>query len=227
MNKNKAIVRTLLICILMNIMLVFTVFGEGYSIENTQYDVQPDKVWNIKFNQKIDSSSLVDDVVTVIDSNKQKMQVKMRLKIDDNSILEIVPPEEGYKLGETYTLNVSDKIKNVSGKKLSKSIQMKFVIKATLNDYASAKVEMGNEIFSDFKVITIKDTTLKNAVKYWVENQFSEYDNEKVYLGAKVEVIISTNNAIVHFYDADDKEIASGVLNVENATDKVEFYISQ
>jgi Big-like domain-containing protein len=211
----------------MNIMLVFTAFAEGYSIENTRYDVQPDKVWNIKFNQKIDSSSLVDDAVTVMDGNEQKMKIKVRLKIDDTSILQILSPEDGYKLGETYTLNVSDKIKDVSGKKLSKSIQMKFVIKATLNDYASAKVEMGNEVFSDFKVITIKDTTLKSAAKYWVENQFSEYDNEKVYLGAKVEVIISTNNAIVHFYDADDKEIASGVLNVETADDKVEFYISQ
>lgn len=216
-----------MICILMNIMAVFTAFGEGYSIENTRYDIQPDKVWKVKFNQKIDSSSLVDDAVTVMDDNEQRVQVKVRLKIDDTSILEIVPPEDGYKLGETYTLYVSDKIKNISGEKLSKSIQMKFSIKATLNDYASAKVEVGPSTFSNFKVITIKDTTLKSAVKYWVENQFSEYDNEKVYLGAKVEVIISTNNAIVHFYDADDKEIASGVLNVENASDKIEFNISQ
>ena len=219
--------KSLLILILINFLSFISVFADNYSVKNAKVDVKPDKVWNIKFSKSIDSNSLKDEPVMVVDSNGNKVGIKLRTKINDLSTLEVIPPDEGYAYGETYTLYVSDNIKDVLGNKLSKPVRMKFTIKSTEYDYAIAKVEVGSNYFSDIKVITIKNTSLKSAVKYWVENQFSEYDNEKLYIGAKAEVIISTDNAIVHFYDADDNEVASGILNVGSASDDIIFNISQ
>ncbi|KYH34721.1 hypothetical protein CLTEP_13180 [Clostridium tepidiprofundi DSM 19306] len=217
----------LMIVLLFNFLDFTYVFGDEYCIKNTKLDVKPNKIWSIKFNKDIDTNSIKDDSVKVVDSNGNKMDIKLKTKLDDSTVLEVIPPDEGYVFGETYTLYVSDDIKDVSGNKLSKPVRMKFTIKSTEYDYATAKVEVGNEHLSNIKVIKVKNTSLKSAVKYWVENQFSEYDNEKVYIGAKAEVIILTDNAIVHFYDAEDNEVASGVLNVGSSADNIQFNISK
>ena len=217
----------LIIVLLFNFLDFIYVFGDEYCIKNTKLDVKPNKIWSIKFNKDIDTNSIKDGSVKVVDSNGNKLDIKLKTKLDDSSVLEVIPPDKGYAFGETYTLYVSDGIKDISGNNLLKSVRMKFTIKSTEYDYATAKVEVGNKHLSNIKVITIKNTSLKSAVKYWVENQFSEYDNEKVYIGAKAKVIISTDNAIVHFYDAEDNEVASGVLNVESSADNIQFNISK
>lgn len=99
---------------------------KGYSF-NSVSNVPKNKVWNVKFNSTVDLKS-ADNKIFVKDSKGNKINLIFGLGSDNKSIL-IMPPQEGYKSGEKYTLIIEEGIKNSSGSKLSENYTLEFDVK--------------------------------------------------------------------------------------------------
>ncbi|WP_227394692.1 beta-propeller domain-containing protein [Jeotgalibacillus aurantiacus] len=82
--------------------------------------VFPDHTWTFYFTEKMNSDSINQDTVFIEDSEGNKVEVSLTL-INENRSLRVAPPEEGYTVGETYTMSFSDELKSSLGLKLKES----------------------------------------------------------------------------------------------------------
>ncbi|MCY6484491.1 hypothetical protein OW763_09080 [Clostridium aestuarii] len=141
------------------------------SMENVQ-TVSKDKVWTIKFNQKIKFDEDTKKAVSVLDEAGNKIYTTVELGRDSKSII-VKPPIKHYNMGETYTLNVDKNIYSLHNNKLSKTEEIKFKIEK-VDTYASMqKIKEGDIIISEpgkeyllnrlDKVKDIEDRDLKEA----------------------------------------------------------------
>lgn len=96
-----------------------------WSKENT--NVNTDKVWKIKFNKDILESSLGNNIL-VVDSNKNIIPVEVKLNSENNKIVHVNYPGNGYDFGE-YTLYIKNAIKSSDEKELKTALRMPFTVK--------------------------------------------------------------------------------------------------
>ncbi len=97
-------------------------------------NISSTKTWTIKFNTKLDSSS-VDKAISVTDSAGNIVNVRTTVTEDGKSIL-VYAPEEKYTPREKYYLNISQDLKSIyklngnvqTLKSINQSVQMKFTI---------------------------------------------------------------------------------------------------
>ncbi|WP_010297120.1 Ig-like domain-containing protein [Clostridium senegalense] len=91
--------------------VIFTSKASAVNIDAQTNDLN--KIWTIKFNQEIKYDDLINDNIVIADNDGNKLSTKIVLKEGDT--LTLLPPEEGYKDGQVYKLNISE---NVKSKKL-------------------------------------------------------------------------------------------------------------
>lgn len=89
-------------------------------------NVKSDKEWNIEFNKAVLDSELYDNIV-VVDSNKYIMENEIEFS-NDGKTLHVNPPQDGYNVGEDYTLYIKNKIESEDGEVLNKSWKVEFTI---------------------------------------------------------------------------------------------------
>ncbi|MCY6960310.1 SH3 domain-containing protein [Clostridium brassicae] len=94
--------------------------------------VEPDKTWKINFNHKINLDETVKKEIKIKNSKGVDLPLKLELSQDFKSIL-ISPPEDGYELGDSYTLTLGTGIKSASGLKLKEGKKLNFGIKRLVN----------------------------------------------------------------------------------------------
>lgn len=90
------------------------------------------KIWTVKFNQEVSYDDLTKDEIFIVDIEGNKLSCKIEL--EEGKTLKVLPPQEGYKDGQVYTLNISENIKSKS-KKFIKSPK-EFTFKVDTNDNA-------------------------------------------------------------------------------------------
>lgn len=90
-------------------------------------NVDKDKSWKIKFNKNISNSALNKDNVYVLDKFNNKVDINLRFDINKDTL--IVEPLKNYASGKTYYLVINKKISSDLGKKMSKTVIMKFSVK--------------------------------------------------------------------------------------------------
>ena len=105
-------------------MIPVKAFGiEGDIIQT----VSKDKIWSISFNE----ATLLDEVnaenVYILDEKGQKVGVALELD-KESKILLVKPPIEGYEVGRTYLLEITDKVQNPEYKDLKQPDSFKFII---------------------------------------------------------------------------------------------------
>ncbi|MTK12846.1 MAG: terpene cyclase/mutase family protein [Clostridiaceae bacterium] len=88
------------------------------------------KAWNIKFSQDIELNDDVKNSITIQDSKGNSIVTNIRMS--DNKTIVVDAPKEGYKEGETYTLNIGDKVHSKNNKSLKENV--KCVFKVTKGD---------------------------------------------------------------------------------------------
>lgn len=90
-----------------------------------QNDVSPKKIWTLQFKNEVNPESVRSNI-KISDSNGEKVKAN----IDSyESRVTIYPPQDGYKLGETYYLDVSKDLLSTKTEFLIKEpIQIKFTI---------------------------------------------------------------------------------------------------
>lgn len=90
-------------------------------------DVKKDKIWTVKFNRAVNPISIHSDSIFVVDETGAKKAIRYSFTSGNTQVL-VSPPTEGYSYGSSYTLHITDKIKDSDGKSLSKYVKKKFTI---------------------------------------------------------------------------------------------------
>jgi len=101
----------------------------GAALMDDAHNVNPNKTWTITFNKEVNPSSIHASSVYVLDQFGEKKHGAITVSSDRKSVI-ITAPIEGYTPSETYTLYITNSIKDDLGKPLSKNIQKKFTIEA-------------------------------------------------------------------------------------------------
>lgn len=97
---------------------------EKWQIWDSKTTSDINKVWQVKFNQVLEMSSLNDTTILVRDALNRKFDVKFALSEDEKTLK--ITPVKSYESGENYTLYISTKVKSKDGKFLKEPIKMTF-----------------------------------------------------------------------------------------------------
>lgn len=89
-------------------------------------DVDCKKEWTIKFNEELNDTYYVNDIIFIKNQYNRCFETYIRIK--DKKTFVIVP-REPYEEGVTYTLYIKKNVTSKSGEKLKKGIKMPFKIK--------------------------------------------------------------------------------------------------
>lgn len=101
-------------------------------------DVPINKEWTVTLSSYIDSTTLNDESVYVLDSENNKVATSLTIGKADNEIL-IKPPKEGYSPGRVYTIHITNKLKDYQSHPLKKTIRKSFQIEQEETASASLK----------------------------------------------------------------------------------------
>lgn len=205
---------------------------KGYSF-NSVSNVSKNKVWNVKFSSTVDSKS-ADNKIFVKDSRGNKINLNFGLGSDNKSIL-IMPPKEGYKSGEKYTLIVEEGIKNLGGSKLNQNYTLQFAVKKytenneeeykkalvdiEVYNYQNQLIRKGKGAVIDSKIVT-NYSTIDKGVKVIVKFSSGASASVKSVLNYS-----TSNNLVVMDLDTSvnytiDKNNTNGVDWAGNHLDK-------
>lgn len=103
-------------------------FKDGsLSFKDDLYSTYKDKTWKITFNDEIDYFNLNNNSLEVKDMNGQVVNCRFNITNGDRT-LEVLPPTEGYRINNSYTLTIKNNFASKKGKKLSKERKIDFYV---------------------------------------------------------------------------------------------------
>lgn len=128
---HKKIVSLLVISTFFLIMTVST-HAEVIWDKPPHIDIQTDKIWTVSFNKPVDPASVHANSVYVTDQKGNKV-VTYSVPYGDKVM--IPSPTEGYIGGQTYTLHITNAVRNSDGVSLKENIRKNFTIEFTGETY--------------------------------------------------------------------------------------------
>ncbi|WP_080745790.1 DUF5050 domain-containing protein [Clostridium novyi] len=167
--------------------------------------VQENKVWKIKFNKELDSSSINNDDVIIKDENDKKVYCEVSLDKDDKDNKTVkVKPNSRLKQGKKYSITVKKKSfkSKKDGKTNSKNVRMYFYIK---NAYAGLPYENG--------LIVVRDTAY--SIDYLASN--SKLKNE----------ILNDSYTIYYCYSPTEQKIRNIFGNIDMSKDDIQRHYNK
>ncbi|MCB2289735.1 L,D-transpeptidase family protein [Clostridium sp. CS001] len=114
--------------LLIAITLIFLMPVKAFGIEGEIIQtVSKDKIWSINFNEATLLDEVNADNVYILDDKEQKVDVTLELD-KESKVLLLKPPSEGYEVGRTYILEITDKVQNPEYVDLKQPVSFKFII---------------------------------------------------------------------------------------------------
>lgn len=101
--------------------------AEAPQIWEAQTIQDPFKVWTIRFNLPVDTTTLTKLNVIVTDECGYPVSITREPGLDQQSVV-VKPLRSGFTPGQTFTLNLSKEIKSTGGKSLQQPVQMQFAV---------------------------------------------------------------------------------------------------
>ena len=166
----------------------------NYKIWESKYNIPVNKSWNIKFNNSIDISSIIDNIKIIEKSSGMEANIETVYIENDHSI--IIKPRENYKYNAEYIMIINDNIKSVTNKTLSQPISFEFttensksLLKENYTDPGSvanspkefkdiiiyALANFKNEISIEIPSFNTKDYNLTVINDIFLENPLLDY----------------------------------------------------
>jgi hypothetical protein len=103
-------------------------FTEGKVLKKDElYKVQSNKLWRVTFNHEIDPLSVTSSAIQLKDVNGKVMFSTFRIN-DDGKTLEILPPVQGYKINNSYTITIKNSISSKYGRSMLKDENINFYV---------------------------------------------------------------------------------------------------
>ncbi len=156
--KNKFIIATFISAFL---LIAPNVKAANYTDYQT---VDSSKTWTIKFTGEVGFDDSTKQDITVIDSKKNTINVSLKQGSDAKTVLVSVP-QGGYTPGESYILDIGNKVHSKKGKALKNKYQIHFNVKSSTD------------------VVTFKDKNLEQVVREIIKKPIGDIyksDVEKI-----------------------------------------------
>lgn len=174
-------------------------------------NVRSDKTWTITFNKEVDSTSINSNSIYVLDQFGTKTNGKITVSSNRKSVI-ISPPAEGYTYSATYTLHITNSVKDENGKPLSTYNQKKFTIEA-LGTYDIVNIS-SNGTTSLVKTYDTYEKALTNLKT----NQGIQYKGSLIKMPSGM-VITNANTTSVLTNIYSDKQLTKPVTYVISNTE--------
>ncbi|MDW8802199.1 hypothetical protein P8V03_13675 [Clostridium sp. A1-XYC3] len=210
---------------------------QAFQVNNNQ-TVDANKVWTITFTDEVGFDDLTKKGIKVLDKEGNAINVTLGLGADNKSII-VIPPQNGYKPGESYKILVDTAAHSKKGKAMKQQRVMDFNIKTESSSNIGNKYvftsdeDLNKKEFIDLKsgevIFDGNDVTAKLALRHipdkLVFNSISTPDNRIEY-SWEVKISDGKNQYILwanHTKFPGDKEIELPLLNgVQVSVDKVD-----
>ncbi|WP_153730428.1 N-acetylglucosaminidase [Sporosarcina obsidiansis] len=139
------------ILIVFLLMLVQSLSVEATSTTWPQTNNVPsDKIWKITFNKSVDRMTVNANSIYITNSKGTKLSNSITFSNSDRYV-HIAPPTGGYRHAETYTLHITQSVRNSEGKPLKESITKTFTIEeAPTYDLANVQADGATTIVEKF-----------------------------------------------------------------------------
>jgi hypothetical protein len=103
-------------------------FIEGKILKKDElYKVQSNKLWRVTFNHEVDPLSVSSNTIQLKDVNGQVISNTCRIS-SDGKTLEILPPQQGYKINNSYTITMKNSISSKYGRSMLKEENINFYV---------------------------------------------------------------------------------------------------
>ena len=174
-------------------------------------NVKTDKVWTVKFNKPVDPSSIDSNSIFILDESGTKKASSLSLASGNMHIL-VSPPTEGYSYGSSYTLHITNKIKDTEGKTLSKYVQKKFTIeKPVTYDVVNLQQDGTTTLVKSYY-------TYAEAVNNLKSNQAIQYNSTLLKIpGGMVVTKAASGSSLTIIYA--DKQLTKEITYVSSDTE--------
>jgi len=129
-------------------LISFNVQAANFTDNQT---VDLNKVWTVSFNSQISFDDLTKQGITVTDSKGTKVNVGLQLGQDGRTIT-VAAPQGGYTEGESYILNIGNKVHSTKGKNLNKEYKLNFSTKSNENNILSGKKIKSGNLSTDYDI---------------------------------------------------------------------------
>lgn len=87
-------------------------------------EVASNKVWTIKFNSRLDSSSVNDSNIYILDEKGDKVPISIKINGDSSSVS--IEPKSDYIIEESYFLHITKDVKSIGSINIKQPIKKKF-----------------------------------------------------------------------------------------------------
>ncbi|MCT2535167.1 beta-propeller domain-containing protein [Aquibacillus koreensis] len=112
---------------------IFYLFSNDITaqITSTSSYATESKDWSIQFSEQMNPDTFTKESVSVLNEAGEKITVEMKWNAD-NTILTILPPNNGYTIGGKYAITITDQVLTANGKHLTSSFNHEFETVANL-----------------------------------------------------------------------------------------------
>lgn len=109
------------------IVLLFTLFSNNITaqIPSASNYAPTFKDWSVHFSEQMNPDTFTNDTVTVLDRNNEAVDVSFKWN-EDYTIFTLKSPKNGYAIGETFQIDITDKVETTQGNNLSSSFTHSF-----------------------------------------------------------------------------------------------------
>lgn len=190
MKKRFKIVQAVIILCLFFCSLLPVNYIKASNINNSEFVELPTKTnvskyrnWVIRFNLEVNPKCIDNKNIKVIDSNSIEQIVNLSVGSDNKSVT-INCPQNGYNLGQTYYVIISNKVYSSSNEFINKATKMKFVVS---NDNDISNI---NPVKFSSNVVQINSIESQSIEDHTVDekengnNKVVTLDNNNTYLSS-------------------------------------------
>lgn len=133
---------------LASIMISNVAYAKDIRFFNMQESNDISKKWKINFSENLIRESVNNKNIYVTDIDGKFINSDPISK--ENKSIEITPPNEGYKYGETYFININEGLKSDKGDTVTREIKVPFIIR----NKDTNGFKLGNErLISNYKYL--------------------------------------------------------------------------
>lgn len=184
-------------------------FQSNSVIEKDQ-DLSMFVTWNLSFNEEIDVNTINEDAVYMTDSKGEKVSVEVNV-MEDQQNLQILPPQNGYEQGETYTINVTHLLQSNNGNHVEEVVEKSFTIHPHQLSIESAQLK------SRFTT-TMKDEQGHSYTVYvlGINDEKKVATSEEVWAGASLGDVFYNGDFEIGIQLEKDNTVLIQPLKIEN-----------
>lgn len=196
----------------------------NYMVWAPKDNVQVDKIWNIKFNNSLDKTTMYDNIKIIKENTNEVVETNLNYDTINKSIS--IKPLKKYEYNSSYILLIDSGIKTEKGLSIVKPIKLKFKTQSLINN------SLLKEKFDDPGTIISSSEDFCNALRYGLANFKSQlkltinnYNSEDYRLDF-INEIINENPLLDYGYAGASASIIYGKMNSATMTINLKYEYS-